>query len=107
MNPPVSAKQIALYQWFRPVQEKQPDSHHKLGSFLTLHTLLTNAEIRPDEIEIGEISDCGTCRLCIDACPMQSNSENGLVLASRCLRFYMLSPEIIPVEIRERIETGL
>ncbi|MGI6140357.1 MAG: epoxyqueuosine reductase [Caldicoprobacterales bacterium] len=103
IDPPVSAKQIAYISGLGRFGKNSLIHHHKLGSFLTLHTLLTNAEIRPDEIEIGEISDCGTCRLCIDACPMQAIAENGLVLASRCLRFYMLSPEIIPVEIRERI----
>ena len=35
---------------------------------------------------------------------MQAITESGVVLISRCLRFHMLSSDIIPLELREKID---
>lgn len=104
IDPPVPAKQIAYLSGLGKFGKNSLIHHRKFGSFLTLHILLTNAEIAPDEIEIGDITDCGACRLCIEACPMQAITESGVVLISRCLRFHMLSSDIIPLELREKID---
>lgn len=103
VDPPVPAKQIAYLSGLGRFGKNGLIYHPGLGSFLTLHILLTNAKLAPDNIELGEISDCGTCRLCMDACPMQAIAEDGVVLISRCMRHYMLSSEIIPVEVREKL----
>ena len=103
IDPPVPAKQIVYLSGLGKFGKNSLIHHKKYGSFLTLHILLTNAEIAPDHIEVGKITDCGSCRKCIDACPMQAITEEGLVLINRCLRFHMLSSDIIPVEVREKI----
>lgn len=103
VDPPVPAKQIAYLSGLGQFGKNGLIHHPGLGSYLTLHILLTNAELAPDDIKPGEISDCGTCKLCIDACPMQAIKENGVVLVSRCMRFYMLSSGIVPTEVREKL----
>lgn len=70
------------------------------GSFITLHAIITNADIPFDDSK-DIITDCGSCRTCMDACPMGAISDNGAVLQSRCIRYYMFTSNFIPVEIRE------
>jgi epoxyqueuosine reductase len=52
------------------------------GSWVVLGTLVTSAAIEPSE-PLG--IDCGSCRLCIDACPTDALAEAGVLDANRCL----------------------
>jgi epoxyqueuosine reductase len=52
------------------------------GSWVVLGTLVTSLEIeRSPPLGI----DCGSCRLCIDACPTDALAEAGVLDANRCL----------------------
>lgn len=76
------------------------------GSWVTLHLILTDAPL-PCDSQSQDLSVCGECKRCIDACPTRAIAEDGVVLPSRCLRTYMLTSEFVPVDIREKLGTRL
>jgi epoxyqueuosine reductase len=71
------------------------------GSWVVLGTLVTEAELEATA-PLG--TDCGECRLCIDACPTDALHEPGVLDATRCLSYWTQSREPIPVEYRAALE---
>jgi epoxyqueuosine reductase len=70
------------------------------GSWVVLGTLVTTVEIEPNEpLDL----DCGSCRLCVDACPTGALDEPGVLDANRCLSYWTQSPQPIPGEYREAL----
>ncbi|HET7044620.1 MAG TPA: tRNA epoxyqueuosine(34) reductase QueG [Gaiellaceae bacterium] len=70
------------------------------GSWVVLGTLVTSAEVEASPpLEL----DCGSCRLCIDACPTGALDEPGVLDANRCLSWSTQRPGPIPEEHREAI----
>jgi len=68
------------------------------GSWVVLGALVTEVEIEPTPaLEL----DCGSCRLCIDACPTGALDEPGVLDATRCLSYWTQAPAPIPEEYRE------
>jgi epoxyqueuosine reductase len=54
----------------------------RYGSWVVLGTLVTAAEVESTPpLEL----DCGSCRICIDACPTDALAEAGVLDANRCL----------------------
>jgi epoxyqueuosine reductase len=68
------------------------------GSWVVLGTLVTDVEIEPKP---PLHADCGSCTLCIEACPTDALDEPGTLDATRCLSYWTQSPESIPEEYRE------
>jgi epoxyqueuosine reductase len=69
----------------------------KFGSWVVLGTLVTEAEIESSApLEL----DCGSCRLCIDACPTGALDDPGVVDATKCLSYWTQAPEPIPEPFR-------
>jgi epoxyqueuosine reductase len=68
------------------------------GSWVVLGTLVTAAELEPTP---PLATDCGSCRLCIDACPTDALDEPGTLDATRCLSYWSQTPEPIPAAYRE------
>ncbi|HWI50939.1 MAG TPA: tRNA epoxyqueuosine(34) reductase QueG [Symbiobacteriaceae bacterium] len=67
------------------------------GTWVFLGEILTNVDLPPDEpIEAA----CGSCTLCIDACPTQCITEWNIE-ANRCLSYVTQMKGIIPEEYRE------
>ncbi len=67
------------------------------GSWVVLGTLVTTVEIettRPLEL------DCGSCMLCIEACPTGALDEPGVLDSTKCLSYWTQAPEPIPEEYR-------
>jgi epoxyqueuosine reductase len=57
------------------------------GSFLLLAEILLDVDLPPDD----PIADqCGSCSLCLNACPTQAFPEPGVVDASRCLAYWSI-----------------
>jgi epoxyqueuosine reductase len=70
------------------------------GSWVVLGTLVTDVEIEPTpRLEL----DCGSCTLCIDACPTGALDEPGTLDATKCLSYWTQSSESIPEEYREEL----
>jgi len=67
------------------------------GSWVVLGTLVTAAELEPTPpLDL----DCGSCRLCIDACPTGALDEPGTLDATRCLSYWTQAAAPIPEEYR-------
>jgi epoxyqueuosine reductase len=70
------------------------------GSWVVLGTLVTDVEVEPDPpVEL----DCGSCRLCIDACPTDAIVEPGVLDSSLCLSYWTQAAKPIPAEYREEL----
>jgi epoxyqueuosine reductase len=70
------------------------------GSWVVLGTLVTDVEIEPSD---GLGLDCGSCTLCIEACPTGALDEPGIVDATRCLSYWTQAPAAIPEPYREEL----
>jgi epoxyqueuosine reductase len=70
------------------------------GSWVVLGTLVTEAEIEPSP-PLG--LDCGSCRLCVDACPTGALDEPGTLDSTRCLSYWTQAPAPIPEPYRSEL----
>jgi epoxyqueuosine reductase len=70
----------------------------KHGSWVVLGTLITDVEV---ESGAPLDLDCGSCTLCIEACPTGALDDPGVVDATKCLSYWTQAPEPIPEEYRE------
>ncbi|HUR28756.1 MAG TPA: tRNA epoxyqueuosine(34) reductase QueG [Planctomycetota bacterium] len=76
--------------------------HPRFGPWFFLGELLLDTELEPTPKPPN--GSCGTCRLCIDACPTAAILEPGLVDAGKCISYHTIeSSELAPRAIRERI----
>jgi epoxyqueuosine reductase len=67
------------------------------GSWVVLGTLVTDVELEPTPpLEL----DCGSCTLCIEACPTGALDEPGTVDATKCLSYWTQAPAPIPESYR-------
>ncbi len=72
----------------------------RFGSWVVLGTLVTGAELEPTApLEL----DCGSCRLCIDACPTNALDEPGTLDATRCLSYWTQTANDVPEPYREAL----
>ncbi len=76
----------------------------RLGSWVVLGTLVTAAVVEPGA---PLALDCGSCRLCIDACPTGALDEPGTLDANRCLSWSTQRPGPIPPEHRPLLEDSV
>jgi epoxyqueuosine reductase len=71
------------------------------GSWVVLGTLVTEAAVEPTP-PLG--ADCGSCTLCIEACPTGALDEPGTLDATRCLSYWTQAGAPIPEPYREPLE---
>jgi epoxyqueuosine reductase len=70
------------------------------GSWVVLGTLVTDAEIeRSQPLAL----DCGSCTLCIEACPTGALDDPGTLDSTRCLSYWTQAPGAIPEEYRSEL----
>jgi epoxyqueuosine reductase len=73
----------------------------KHGSWVVLGTLVTTVELeRTPPLGL----DCGSCRLCIDACPTNALDDPGVLDTNRCLSYWTQSRHSIPEDVRVALE---
>lgn len=66
-----------------------------LGSVVTTAPLKVHRDVEPD--------GCGSCRVCIDACPTAAIVHDGVIDARRCLSWLLQKPGVFPVEFRSAL----
>jgi len=72
----------------------------RFGSWVVLGTLVTQAELEPTPpLDL----DCGTCRLCIDACPTDALDTAGTLDSTRCLSYWTQTANEVPEPYREAL----
>jgi epoxyqueuosine reductase len=72
----------------------------RFGSWVVLGTLVTDVELEPTpSLDL----DCGSCTLCIDACPTDALDEPGVLDATRCLSYWTQSSDSFPEPFREAL----
>jgi epoxyqueuosine reductase len=67
------------------------------GSWVVLGTLVTEVEL---ETTPRLPLDCGSCTLCIEACPTGALDDPGTLDSTRCLSYWSQAPGPIPEEYR-------
>ena len=70
------------------------------GSWVVLGTLVTTAVV---EASPPLDLDCGSCTLCIEACPTGALDEPGLVDSTKCLSYWTQAPTAIPEGYRAEL----
>jgi epoxyqueuosine reductase len=74
------------------------------GSWVVLGALVTDVEIEPSP---ALALDCGSCRLCIDACPTGALDEPGELDATKCLSYWTQAPASVPAEYRPELRASV
>jgi epoxyqueuosine reductase len=69
----------------------------RFGSWVVLGTLVTDVEV---EATPALALDCGSCTLCIDACPTGALDDPGTLDATKCLSYWTQAPAPIPDQYR-------
>src|ERR671922_2331708 len=73
----------------------------RFGSWVVVGTLVTETELEPTPpLDL----DCGSCTLCVDACPTGALDEPGTLDATRCLSYWTQAPGPIPEEYRAPLD---
>lgn len=75
----------------------------ELGSWVFIGELLLNLELDYDDIPVED--HCGTCTLCIDACPTAAITEPYVVDSNKCISYATI--ELRAPELPEEIEDNL
>jgi epoxyqueuosine reductase len=70
------------------------------GSWVVLGTLVTDRDLEPTA---PLDADCGSCTLCIEACPTHALDEPGTLDATRCLSYWTQAPAAIPEGYRAEL----
>jgi epoxyqueuosine reductase len=72
----------------------------RFGSWVVLGTLISDREV---ESRPPLALDCGSCTLCIEACPTGALDEPGTLDSTKCLSYWTQSAQEPPVEIQEAL----
>jgi epoxyqueuosine reductase len=68
------------------------------GSWVVLGTLVSDQVVEPSPpLDAG----CGSCRLCIDACPTGALDDPGTLDSNLCLSYWTQAPSAVPEPYRE------
>jgi len=74
----------------------------KYGSYFFIGIIVTTLEIPPD---IPEKDHCGTCSLCLEACPTQAIIQPKIIDANKCISYWTIEAKSqnIPEEISKNL----
>jgi epoxyqueuosine reductase len=74
----------------------------KIGSFIFLGVIIIDSELNYDAPLPGD--HCGSCRLCIEACPTQAINGNRTIDARKCISWLTIEKKTpVPEEIKEKL----
>ncbi|MBI3611542.1 MAG: tRNA epoxyqueuosine(34) reductase QueG [Nitrospirae bacterium] len=73
----------------------------EFGSWVFLSVVLTTLELKPDP---ARTSECGSCRLCLDACPTGALIAPYQLDANRCISYLTIENKSeIPVDLKSKL----
>ncbi|RBW69381.1 tRNA epoxyqueuosine(34) reductase QueG [Bacillus taeanensis] len=76
----------------------------EFGSYVYLGEMVTNIPFSPDQ----PIEDsCGSCNLCIEACPTGALVQGGQLDSNKCLSFLTQTKDFLSLEYRDKIGNRL
>ena len=70
------------------------------GSWVVLGALVTDVDLSATP---PLDTDCGDCRLCVDACPSGALDEAGTLDSTRCLSYWTQAPHAVPIPYRKEL----
>lgn len=75
--------------------------NRELGSWIFLSEIITNLDLNPDPPGLDQ---CGSCALCLDACPTSALVAPGVLDSTRCISYLTIELKgAVPAEYREGI----
>lgn len=78
----------------------------QFGSWIFLSEILTDLEFEFDDQHAVNHGRCGTCRLCVDACPTRAIIADQVVDATKCISYLTIErPTEIPKVLAEQMES--
>jgi epoxyqueuosine reductase len=78
--------------------------NRKLGSYFFLAEIVTSLELKPDDPQAINHGRCGSCTLCIDACPTDAIVGDGVIDSALCLSYWTIeNPMKTPDSIASKI----
>ncbi len=72
----------------------------EFGSYVYLGEMLTTLAIEPD---VPLTDQCGSCNICVDACPTDALIQGGQLDANKCIAFFNADKNMLPERYRKKI----